>query len=330
MKKTVMVIGGAGYIGSHMVKLLKSRDYKVLVYDNLSTGYDKLLMTDNFIRGNLGDKEKLNEVFRSHNVDAVMHFAAFIEVRESMKNPLKYYKNNVSRVVNLLEVMRENDINYFIFSSSAAVYGEPERIPIREEDDKSPINPYGRTKLMVEDILYDLDRAHDFNFASFRYFNASGADESGKIGEMHDPETHLIPLVLKTALGERDKIYIYGNDYDTRDGSCIRDFIHVNDLARAHLMGLEYLLKGGSSEYINLGSGEGYSVKEIIEKSKEISGIDFEVEETKRREGDPAVLIADSSKAQKLLGWSPEYSLDEIITTAWNWHKKLKGDMKYD
>ncbi len=321
MTENILVIGGAGYIGSHMVKMLAEKGYNVIVYDNLSTGYEELVTVNNFIKGDLADKEKLSKVFKENNIEAVMHFAAFIEVGESVKNPSKYYNNNVVNVVNLLDLMVEHNINKFIFSSTAAVYGQPEQIPIKEEQLKKPINPYGRSKFMVENILEDYDHAYNLRYTAFRYFNASGADESGTIGEMHDPETHLIPLVLKTALGEREKIYIFGTDYKTKDGSCIRDFVHVNDLAKAHLKGLQYLLDGGESKAFNLGSGEGYSVKEIIEKSKEITGIDFEVEEGDRREGDPAVLIADSSKARKVLNWEPEYDLEDIIETAWKWHE---------
>jgi len=321
--KNILVIGGAGYIGSHMVKMLVEKGYNVIVYDNLSTGYKDLVKVDNFIEGDLADRAKLYETFETYNIDAVMHFAAFIEVAESVRNPSKYYNNNVSNVINLLDVMVEYNVNYFIFSSSAAVYGQPEKVPISEEQKLKPINPYGKTKLMVEKMLVDYETAYDLKYTCFRYFNASGADESAKIGEKHDPETHLIPLVLKTALGERDKIYIFGSDYNTRDGSCIRDYIHVNDIARAHLLGLERLMEGGSSEVFNLGSGEGYSVKEVINKSKEITAKDFTVEETNRRSGDPAILIADSSKASNMLGWQPQYNLDDIISTARKWHKSM-------
>jgi UDP-glucose 4-epimerase len=319
--KTILVVGGAGYIGSHQVKMLDEKGYNVIVYDNLSTGYKDLVTVDHFIRGNLADKNKLEQVFSNYDIDAVMHFAAFIEVGESVNNPAKYYRNNVINVINLLDVMLEYNVKKFIFSSTAAVYGEPEEIPIKENQQKKPINPYGKSKFMVEQILEDYDKAYNLRYTCFRYFNASGADESGKIGEKHDPETHLIPLVLRTALGIRDKIYIFGTDYDTRDGSCIRDFIHVNDLANAHIKGLERLFSGGTSELFNLGSGEGYSVKEIIDETKTITNIDFEVVETDRRQGDPAVLVADSSKAKNLLNWEPHYGLKEIIKTAWEWHQ---------
>ncbi|TDX59265.1 UDP-galactose 4-epimerase [Orenia marismortui] len=321
IEKTILVVGGAGYIGSHQVKLLDERGYNVVIYDNLSKGSRDLVTVDNFEEGDLADKERLREVFEKYEVDAVMHFAAFIEVGESVKEPDKYYRNNVVNVINLLDIMLEYDVKYFIFSSTAAVYGEPEEIPIKETQAKKPINPYGKSKLMVEEILEDYDSSYNLKYNCFRYFNASGADESGEIGEKHTPETHLIPLILKTALEERDEIYIFGTDYDTKDGSCIRDFVHVNDLADAHVKGLERLFAGGSSEVFNLGSGEGYSVKEIIDKSKEITGTDFKVVESDRREGDPAILIADSYKAKEILGWEPKYNLEEIIKTAWHWHK---------
>lgn len=319
--KTILVVGGAGYIGSHQVKMLDEKGYNVIVYDNLSTGYQDLVTVDSFIEADLADKNKLREVFSNNKIDAVMHFAAFIEVGESVRNPAKYYRNNVVNVLNLLDVILEYDVKYFIFSSTAAIYGEPDEVPIKEEHNKRPINPYGKSKLMVEQILEDYDKAYGLKYTCFRYFNASGADESGEIGEKHNPETHLIPLVLKTALGERDSIYIFGTDYDTNDGTCIRDYVHVNDLARAHIKGLERLFAGENSEVFNLGSGQGYSVREIIDKAKEITGIDFTVIEAERREGDPAVLIADSSKAKEILGWKPEYSLYDIIKTAWKWHE---------
>jgi|SRR6056297_4201562 len=320
-KKTILVVGGAGYIGSHQVKCLLENDYRVVIYDNLSTGFKKLILSDNFIKGDLKDTKNLEETIDKFKPDAVMHFAAFTSVGESVKKPSKYYRNNLVNVINLLDVMVKNGVNNFIFSSSAAVYGVPENIPITEEETKNPINPYGRTKLMVERVLKDYEKAYGLKYTALRYFNAAGADEKGEIGEMHDPETHLIPIVLKTALGERDIIYIFGNDYDTRDGTCVRDYIHVNDLADAHLKALERLFAGGESISLNLGSGEGYSVKEIIDYSKKITGIDFKVDVTERREGDPPILVADSSRAEEILGWKREYTLEDIISTAWKWHK---------
>ncbi|WP_437177079.1 UDP-glucose 4-epimerase GalE [Orenia metallireducens] len=320
--RNVLVIGGAGYIGSHQVKKLNEKGYHVIVYDNLSTGYRDLVTVGTLEEGDLADKDRLREVFSKYDIDAVMHFAAFIEVGESVKNPAKYYRNNVINVINLLDVMLEYKIKNFIFSSTAAVYGQAENMPIKESKIKQPINPYGKSKLMIEEILKDYDKAYGLKYTSFRYFNASGADESGIIGEKHNPETHLIPLILQTALGEREQIYIFGTDYNTKDGTCIRDFIHVNDIAEAHIKGLERLFKGEESESFNLGSGKGYSVKEIIDKTKEVTNIDFKVKEAERRKGDPAVLIADFSKAKQILGWEPKYNLEKIINTAWNWHKK--------
>ena len=319
--KTILIVGGAGYIGSHQVKYLLKNDYKVIIYDNLSTGFEKLILSDNFIKGDLEDKEKLEETIDKFKPDAVMHFAAFTSVGESVKKPSKYYRNNLVNVINLLDAMVNKGVNNFIFSSSAAVYGVPGNIPITEGETKNPINPYGRTKLMVERVLKDYETAYGLKYTALRYFNAAGADEKGEIGEMHDPETHLIPIVLKTALGERDVLYIFGNDYDTRDGTCVRDYIHVNDLADAHLKALERLFAGGESISLNLGSGEGYSVKEIIDYSKKITGIDFKVDVTDRRAGDPPILVADSSRAEEILGWERKYTLEDIISTAWKWHK---------
>ena len=254
-----------------------------------------------------------------------MHFCAYIEVGESVIDPQKYYINNVSNTITLLKVMLKNNVKKFIFSSTAAVYGMPERIPIKEDDPKNPINPYGRSKWMVEQILEDYDKSYGLKSIRFRYFNAAGADEDAEIGEAHNPETHLIPLILDAALGVREDIKIFGTDYDTKDGTCIRDFIHVNDLADAHIKGLEYLLDGGETGYFNLGSGEGYSVREVIETVKRVTKKDFKVVETDRRPGDPPYLIADSEKARSKLNWSPKYSLEEIIKTALKWHIKLRG-----
>lgn len=321
MQKTVLVVGGAGYVGSHQVKMLDEKGYDVIVYDNLSTGYRDLVTVDKFEKGDLADKDKLREVFSKYEIDAVMHFAAFMQVEESVKKPDKYYNNNLVNSINLLDVMLEYDVKNFIFSSTAAVYGESEIIPIKEEQIKNPVNPYGKSKMMVEEILKDYNKAYGLKYACFRYFNASGADEKGTIGEKHSPETHLIPLVLEAALGEREEIYIYGTDYDTKDGTCIRDFIHVNDLAKAHIKGLERLFDGGSSEFFNLGSSKGYSVKEIIDTVKDIVGVDFKVVECDRRLGDISILVADGFKAKKYLDWKIKYDLNDIIQTALNWNK---------
>lgn len=316
--------GGAGYIGSHVCKMLYEKGYEVIVYDNLSHGFKNFVKWGEFVPGDISDEKLLDNIFKNYEIDAVMHFCAYIEVGESVIDPQKYYINNVESTLILLKTMLKNGIKKFIFSSTAAVYGLPEKIPIKEDDPKQPINPYGKSKWMIEQILEDYDKAYGLRSIRFRYFNAAGADESGEIGEAHKPETHLIPLIFDAALGVRENIKIFGTDYDTRDGTCIRDFIHVNDLADAHIKGLEYLLSGEGTNYFNLGSGEGYSVKEVIEKVKEITKRDFEVIETDRRPGDPPYLIADSEKASKVLGWKPKYDLNMIIETAWNWHKKLR------
>ncbi|MCX7820449.1 MAG: UDP-glucose 4-epimerase GalE [Brevinematales bacterium] len=318
----ILVAGGAGYIGSHTVKLLYKKGYDVIVYDNLSKGYREFVKWGKFVQGDIADSIKLKEVFNSYKIDAVMHFCAFIEVGESVVEPEKYYKNNLVNTINLLNTMKEMNVKKFIFSSTAAIFGEPEHIPIKEDDRKNPINPYGKSKLFVEQILEDYEKAYNFNSICFRYFNAAGADPEGEIGEAHNPESHLIPLVFDAAIGKREYVKIYGTDYPTKDGTCIRDYIHVNDLAEAHILGLEYLLNQNKSEKFNLGSGEGYSVKEIIDTVKKVTGKDFKVIETERRAGDPPVLIANSSKAKGILGWERKFSLNEIISSAWEWHKK--------
>lgn len=317
---TILVAGGAGYIGSHVCKMLAKEGFDVLVYDNLSKGYKTFVKWGKFIEGDIGDRKKLEEVFESNKIEAVMHFCGFIEVGESVNNPHKYYINNVVNTLYLLEIMLKHKVNNFIFSSSAAVYGMPEKIPIDETAPTFPINPYGKTKLMVENILDDYHNAYGLNSVCFRYFNAAGADPDGEIGEAHNPETHLIPLVLDAAMGRRDSVKIYGTDYDTKDGTCIRDYIHVNDLAKAHILGLKYLFETKSSEKFNLGSESGYSVREIIETVKKITNKDFNVIETERRPGDPAILVAKSDKAKKILGWNVEYSIEDIVKTAWKWH----------
>lgn len=319
--KNILVIGGAGYIGSHTVKLLAQRNYTPIVFDNLSKGHPEAVKGYIFEEGNLEDKKRLGEVFKKHHIDAVMHFAAFIEVGESVQNPSKYYHNNVASVLNLLDAMVENNIRYFVFSSTAATFGEPVQKHINEKHPQLPINPYGNTKLMVEKMLHDFDTAYHLKSTVLRYFNASGADEEGKIGESHSPETHLIPLILQTAAGKRSSVKIFGTDYPTPDGTCIRDYVHVTDLAHAHILALEKMVKENKSNDFNLGSGNGFSVAEIIAKAKEVTKVDFKVETAPRREGDPAVLVADSTKAQQLLGWHPQYNLTRIIETAWQWEK---------
>ena len=316
----VLVTGGAGYIGSHVVKALGEKGHEVLVVDNLSKGHKEAVLYGKLVVADLEDKSTLDVIFKEFKPDAVMHFAAFMEVGESVREPLKYYRNNTVSTINLLEVMLKNDVSRFIFSSTAAVYGNPEKIPIPETELLKPINPYGQSKAFVERILQDFFSSYGLRYVSLRYFNAAGAEPEGRIGESHNPETHLIPLVLKTAKGERKSIKIFGTDYPTPDGTAIRDYIHVLDLADAHILALEYLLEGEESSVFNLGYGLGYSVKEVIETAKKVTGIDFLVEEAERRPGDPPVLVADSTKIKKVLKWEPKYDdLEFIIKTAWNW-----------
>ena len=322
--KNILVIGGAGYIGSHMVRMLAKHGYKPVVFDNLSKGHREAVANYPFELGDLGDKARLTEVFKKYGIEAVMHFAAFAEVGESVKEPSKYYHNNVAKVLDLLDALVENDIKYFVFSSTAATFGEPIRPKIDESHPQNPINPYGNTKLMVEKILADFDTAYGLKATALRYFNASGADDSGEIGESHNPETHLIPIVLQAAAGKRASIKMFGTDYPTPDGTCVRDYVHVNDLARAHILALEKMFKDNVSERFNLGSGNGFSVAEIVKEAKRITSIDFTVEKAPRRDGDPAVLVADSAKAERILGWKPQYNLTRIIETAWNWEQHRK------
>lgn len=322
--KNILVIGGAGYIGSHMVRMLAKQGYNPVVFDNLSKGHREAVANYPFELGDLGDKARLTEVFKKYGIEAVMHFAAFAEVGESVKEPSKYYHNNVAKVLDLLDALVENDIKYFVFSSTAATFGEPIRPKIDESHPQNPINPYGNTKLMVEKILADFDTAYGLKATALRYFNASGADNSGEIGESHNPETHLIPIVLQAAAGKRASIKMFGTDYPTPDGTCVRDYVHVNDLARAHILALEKMFKDNVSERFNLGSGNGFSVAEIVKEAKRITGIDFTVEKAPRRDGDPAVLVADSAKAERILGWKPQYNLTRIIETAWNWEQHRK------
>ena len=325
LNKKILVVGGAGYIGAHMVRQLSNARCDVVVLDNLSTGHRKLLQGGEFIQGNLGDSDLLDRLFAAHAFDAVMHFAAFSQVGESMHQPLLYYRNNLAETVALLEAMLRHDVRRFIFSSTAAVYGEPVAIPITEKHPCAPTNPYGNTKLAVERMLADCDAAYGMKFTALRYFNAAGADEAGEIGELHDPETHLIPIVLRAADGQIDHIRVFGTDYPTTDGTCIRDYIHVNDLAQAHLLALDALLEGGDSATYNLGSSNGYSVKDVIGKAEAVTGKKIPFIEAARRPGDPAILVASSKKIQRDLGWSPVYdNLEKIIQTAWNWHLKQK------
>ncbi len=318
----ILVTGGAGYIGSHVLKALLKEGHQVVTFDNLQKGYKKAVTGGKFVKGDLADKELLNQVMEKNQIEGVIHLAADSLVGESMENPGKYYRNNFANGINLLEAMVKNGVKNIVFSSTAAVYGEPDQIPIKEDNQTEPTSTYGESKLFFEKALKRYDDIYDLKYVSLRYFNAAGADPEGEIGEAHDPETHLIPIVLQTALGIRDKIYIFGDDYPTRDGSCIRDYIHVNDLAAAHVLAVEALADGKESSIYNLGNGEGYSVKEVINTVKEVTGRDFEVKVSERRAGDPAVLIASSDKIQKELSWQPQYpELEKIISTAWKWHK---------
>ena len=319
----VLVVGGAGYIGSHMVKALAERDCRVWILDNLSTGHRGLVSGGEFIQGDLGDAALLESIFGSHEIDAVMHFAACALVGESVSDPLKYYRNNVSRTVELLQAMQRHQVRRFIFSSSAAVYGEPERQPINEDAPQKPTNPYGASKASVERMLADCDRAFGLKSISLRYFNAAGADPSALIGERHDPETHLIPLVLQAALGQLESVNILGDDYDTPDGTCVRDYVHVNDLAAAHLLALEALMDGAGSDVFNLGNNRGHSVLEVIQTARRVTGRNIPALRAPRRPGDPPSLVADSAKARSQLGWKPRFEdIGDMVQTAWNWHQK--------
>lgn len=316
----ILITGGAGYIGSHCVLDLVRAGYECVVLDNLSEGHEEALQTKNFCRAELGNIYEIREVFKKYPIEAVIHFAAYAYVGESVTNPQKYYYNNVVNTLNLLNVMLENNVKKIVFSSTCATYGNPEYVPIDEKHSQKPINPYGATKLMIERILQDYDKAYDLRYVALRYFNAAGADPEANIGESHSPEPHLIPLVLQTALGTRDCIKVFGDDYDTPDGSCIRDYIHVNDLASAHRLAVKKLLDGEESDIYNLGIGKGYSVKEIIEKSEEITDKAINKEISERREGDPPRLVADNKKAIEKLGWNPQFvEIEDIIKTAWNW-----------
>lgn len=321
--KTILVAGGAGYIGSHMVALLVKRGYEVIVADNLRTGHWQAVKgAKKLYVGDLRDNAFLEQVFSENDIDGVINFAAFSLVGESVTNPLKYYGNNVEGAVSLLSAMKAHGVDKMVFSSTAATYGEPEKQPIEEHDRTEPTNPYGATKLAIENMLKWCDRAYGIRYAALRYFNAAGSDTETGIGEDHDPESHLIPLVMKTALGQRDHIGIFGEDYPTADGTCVRDYIHVNDLAEAHLLALEYLAGGGSSDVFNLGSGDGYSVKEIIETARRVTGREIKATVEPRRAGDPSVLIASNKKAAEVLGWKPVRGLEQIISDAWAWHSR--------
>jgi UDP-glucose 4-epimerase len=321
--KTILVVGGAGYIGSHAVKALIRTGHRPVVLDNLSRGHRDAVLTDDFVEGDLRDYDRLMEVFKSFNIDAVMHFAALTYVGESVEHPELYYDNNAVGGLTLLRAMRASGVKKFIFSSTAAVYGEPQAIPIPEDTTLSPINPYGTTKLFFERALSDYDAAYGMRYVSLRYFNAAGCDPEGEIGERHDPETHLIPLVLQAAGGVRESITVFGDDYPTPDGTCIRDYIHMTDLIDAHLLALSHLMKGGESDVFNLGSESGHSVMEVIEVCRRVTGREINVETGARRAGDPPVLVASSKKAKEKLGWHPSHTdLEEIVRDAWNFMVK--------
>ena len=317
----ILVTGGLGYVGSHAVKQLVDRGEEVVNLDNLVFGHREAACGSEVVIGDIGDQKLLREIFSCHKIDSVMHFAAFAAVGESVANPQKYYINNISKSLAMLEVMLEFDVKMMIFSSSAATFGEPKTVPIPEDHPKDPTNPYGRSKLMLEHILKEYEHAYGLRSASLRYFNASGADASGLIGEDHEPEHHLIPLVLQVALGQRDAITIFGTDWPTKDGTCIRDYIHVSDLAQAHLRSLDALREGKETCAYNLGNGNGYSVREVVEVAEKVTGRSIKAVAGDRRPGDPAVLVASSEKISRELGWSPNTpDLETIIQSVWNWH----------
>ncbi len=318
----ILIVGGAGYIGSHNVRLFLDKGYEVVIVDNLNTGHMSAVdKRAKFYKCDIRDKNSLKQIFIDEKPDGVVHFAALSLVGVSMKQPLEYFSNNVYGMQILLEVMRETGVNKIVFSSSAATYGNVEKMPITEDTPTNPINPYGETKLMMEKMMKWCDLAYGIHYVSLRYFNAAGAYDDGSIGEDHNPETHLIPLILQVPLGKRDHVSVFGDDYDTRDGTCIRDYIHVLDLADAHVRAIEYLLNGGESQIFNLGTGDGQSVNEMIVAAEKAVGAPIKNEYAPRRAGDPAMLIASNKKAREILGWQPKYSLDQIMETAWKFHK---------
>ncbi|MEL6495581.1 MAG: UDP-glucose 4-epimerase GalE [Cyanobacteria bacterium J06623_7] len=326
----ILVTGGAGYIGSHAVLALQRNNYEVIILDNLVNGHRYIAETvlgAQLIVGDISDRPLLDRIFAEHEIAAVMHFAAYAYVGESVNNPAKYYHNNVAGTLALLEAMLAAGVKKLVFSSTCATYGVPERMPIVESDPQAPINPYGASKLIVERMLRDFDTAYGLKSVILRYFNAAGADPSGLLGENHEPEPHLIPLVLYTALGLRESISIFGTDYDTPDGTCVRDYIHVVDLIQAHLLGLDYLLGDRESNIFNLGNGDGFSVRQVIEVAKQVTGRNITAVECPRRPGDPAILVGSGAKATEILGWQPEYAdLEQIIAHAWRWHLQCHGN----
>ena len=318
----ILVCGGAGYIGSHMVAELLENNIEVVVLDNFEKGHKNALLGGKLYEGDLRDKKILDKIFTENKIDAVIDFAAYSLVGESMTEPLKYFNNNVYGTISLLESMKEHNVKYIVFSSTAATYGEPKKVPIEESSETCPTNAYGESKLLVEKILKWCDHAYGIKYTALRYFNAAGAHVNGQIGEDHSPETHLIPIILDVALGNREKIMMFGDDYNTKDGTCVRDYIHVTDLARAHLLALKRLMNGGESTAYNLGNGTGFTVKEVVEVARKVTGHPIPAEVAPRRAGDPATLIASSDRAVNELGWKPEFnSLETIISTAWKWHQ---------
>lgn len=321
----ILVCGGAGYIGSHINKQLNREGYETVVFDNLIYGHREAVKWGTFVKGDLADEADIEAVFSAYKIDAVFHFAAYAYVGESVKEPEKYYYNNVVNTLNLLKVMKRHGCSQIIFSSTCATYGEPKKLPITEDMPQNPINPYGMTKLTVERILKDYQKAYGMQFVVLRYFNAAGADPDGEIGESHDPETHIIPLVLDAASGKRKDIQVFGTDYDTPDGSCIRDYIHVTDLADVHIKALHYLEEGNPGDCFNLGNTIGTSVLEVVESVKRVTGREFKVIRSERRQGDPAKLVGSSDKARKVLGWEPKYGdIDMIVAHAWKWHENAE------
>lgn len=318
---SILITGGAGYIGSHTTRYFLDQGEEVIIVDNLQSGHRKSVDVEHFYQIDIRNKQGLNEIFNKHKIEGVIHFAANSLVGESMEKPYDYYHNNVYGMMCLLDVMKENNVDKIVFSSTAATYGEPKSIPIHENDYNNPTNTYGETKLAIEKMMKWFEIGYGIKFVSLRYFNAAGAHESGEIGEDHNPETHLIPLILQVPLGKRDKIYMFGNDYPTVDGTCVRDYIHVMDLASAHYLSLEFLRKRGKSDIFNLGNGNGYSVYEVVQIARKVTKHRIPAEINERRAGDPAVLIASSEKAKSILGWKPQFdSLKKIISDAWNWH----------
>ena len=322
----ILVVGGAGYIGSHMVKLLLAQGREVCTLDNLSTGFRDAVLGGEFHQIDLADASAVDALMASRRFDAVMHFASSIVVGESVKDPAKYYRNNVVNTINLLESMVRHKVGRFIFSSTAAIFGEPQRVPIDEDHPKQPVNPYGASKWMIERVLADFGHAYGLKSVCLRYFNACGADPEGRIGERHDPETHLIPLLLQVASGRRPNISVFGRDYPTPDGTCIRDYIHIEDLCSAHLLAVDHLVAGGDSRAFNLGNGTGFSVQQVLETVRRVTGHSIPVNDGPRREGDPARLVADSARVRQAFGWTPRYAdLDLIVRHAWAWEQKCAG-----